>query len=157
MGRRYFNSLTAIGRSISKSCKSKVIAVTGSNGKTTTKDMIESVLSTEFKVKKTQGNYNNEIGMPLTLLELDEDTEISILEMGMSGFHQIELLSHIAQPDIAVITNIGESHMQDLGSREGIAKAKFEITTGLKTNGIFIYDGDEPLLKPHVNQVKMRN
>ena len=132
----------------------KVIAVTGSNGKTTTKDMIESVLSTEFKVKKTQGNYNNEIGMPLTLLELDEDTEISILEMGMSGFHQIELLSHIAQPDIAVITNIGESHMQDLGSREGIAKAKFEITTGLKTNGIFIYDGDEPLLKPHVNQVK---
>ena len=95
--------------------------------------------------------------MPLTLLELDEDTEISILEMGMSGFHQIELLSHIAQPDIAVITNIGESHMQDLGSREGIAKAKFEITTGLKTNGIFIYDGDEPLLKPHVNQVKMRN
>ncbi|MDU0849348.1 MAG: UDP-N-acetylmuramoyl-tripeptide--D-alanyl-D-alanine ligase [Staphylococcus epidermidis] len=132
----------------------KVIAVTGSNGKTTTKDMIESVLSTEFKVKKTQGNYNNEIGMPLTLLELDEDTEISILEMGMSGFHQIELLSHIAQPDIAVITNIGESHMQDLGSREGIAKAKFEITTGLKTNGIFIFDGDEPLLKPHVNQVK---
>ena len=115
--------------------------------------MIESVLSTEFKVKKTQGNYNNEIGMPLTLLELDEDTEISILEMGMSGFHQIELLSHIAQPDIAVITNIGESHMQDLG----FAKAKFEITTGLKTNGIFIYDGDEPLLKPHVNQVKMRN
>ena len=63
--------------------------------------MIESVLSTEFKVKKTQGNYNNEIGMPLTLLELDEDTEISILEMGMSGFHQIELLSNIAQPDIA--------------------------------------------------------
>ena len=104
----------------------KAIAVTGSNGKTTTKDMIESVLSTEFKVKKTQGNYNNEIGMPLTLLELDEDTEISILEMGMSGFHQIELLSHIAQPDIAVITNIGESHMQNLGSREGIAKANLK-------------------------------
>ena len=88
----------------------KVIAVTGSNGKTTTKDMIESVLTTEFKVKKTQGNYNNEIGMPLTILDLDEDTEISILEMGMSGFHEIELLSTIAEPDIAVITNIGESH-----------------------------------------------
>lgn len=131
----------------------KVIAVTGSNGKTTTKDMIESVLSTEFKVKKTQGNYNNEIGMPLTLLELDKDTEISILEMGMSGFHQIELLSNIAEPDIAVITNIGESHMQDLGSREGIAQAKSEITIGLKDQGIFIYDGDEPLLMPHVKKV----
>ncbi|MEJ7167766.1 Mur ligase family protein, partial [Staphylococcus capitis] len=75
----------------------KVIAVTGSNGKTTTKDMIESVLNTEYKVKKTQGNYNNEIGMPLTILDLDIDTEISILEMGMSGFHEIELLSSIAE------------------------------------------------------------
>lgn len=128
----------------------KVIAVTGSNGKTTTKDMIESVLKPEFKVKKTQGNYNNEIGLPLTILQLDKDTEISILEMGMSGFHQIELLSEIAHPDIAVITNIGESHMQDLGSREGIARAKFEIVSGLKEGGVFIYDGDEPLLVPHV-------
>ena len=73
---------------------------------------------------KTQGNYNNEIGLPLTILQLDKDTEISILEMGMSGFHEIELLSKIAEPDIAVITNIGESHMQDLGSREGIAKSQ---------------------------------
>lgn len=132
----------------------QVIAVTGSNGKTTTKDMIESVLKPQFKVKKTLGNYNNEIGMPLTILQLDHDTEISILEMGMSGFHEIELLSKIAEPDIAVITNIGESHMQDLGSREGIAQAKFEITLGLKKEGLFIYDGDEPLLKPHVEQLK---
>lgn len=131
----------------------QVIAVTGSNGKTTTKDMIESVLKPQFKVKKTQGNYNNEIGMPLTILELDIDTEISILEMGMSGFHEIEFLSNLAEPDIAVITNIGESHMQDLGSREGIAKAKSEITVGLKPGGLFIYDGDEPLLKPYVNQL----
>lgn len=131
----------------------KVVAVTGSNGKTTTKDMIESVLHTEFKVKKTQGNYNNEIGLPLTILDLDKDTEVSILEMGMSGFHEIELLSKIAQPDIAIITNIGESHMQDLGSREGIAQAKSEITIGLKDNGTFIYDGDEPLLTPHVEKV----
>ena len=83
--------------------------------------------------------------MPLTILDLDIDTEISILEMGMSGFHEIELLSSIAEPDIAVITNIGESHMQDLGSREGIAQAKSEITIGLKAQGTFIYDGDEPL------------
>ncbi|NQE00481.1 UDP-N-acetylmuramoyl-tripeptide--D-alanyl-D-alanine ligase, partial [Staphylococcus xylosus] len=107
----------------------------------------------QFKVKKTQGNYNNEIGMPLTILELDIDTEISILEMGMSGFHEIEFLSNLAEPDIAVITNIGESHMQDLGSREGIAKAKAEITLGLKPGGLFIYDGDEPLLKPYINQL----
>ncbi|WP_432721408.1 UDP-N-acetylmuramoyl-tripeptide--D-alanyl-D-alanine ligase [Staphylococcus shinii] len=131
----------------------QVIAVTGSNGKTTTKDMIESVLKPQFKVKKTQGNYNNEIGMPLTILELELDTEISILEMGMSGFHEIEFLSNLAEPNIAVITNIGESHMQDLGSREGIAKAKSEITVGLQPGGLFIYDGDEPLLEPYVNQL----
>lgn len=147
-------ALQDLAKAYLKHVNPKVIAVTGSNGKTTTKDMIESVLTTEFKVKKTQGNYNNEIGMPLTILDLDEDTEISILEMGMSGFHEIELLSTIAEPDIAVITNIGESHMQDLGSREGIAKAKSEITIGLKDNGIFIYDGDEPLLTPHVKQIQ---
>ena len=135
----------------------KVIAVTGSNGKTTTKDMIESVLAPEFKVKKTQGNYNNEIGMPLTILQLDEDTEVSILEMGMSGYHEIEALSQLAQPDIGVITNIGESHMQDLGSREGIAQAKAEIVLGMKDNGLFIYDGDEPLLKPHVQKLQQRD
>lgn len=132
----------------------KVIAVTGSNGKTTTKDMIESILKPQYKVKKTQGNYNNEIGLPLTILELDIDTEISILEMGMSGFHEIEILSKLATPDIAVITNIGESHMQDLGSREGIAQAKSEIVIGLEKNGLFIYDGDEPLLEPHVAQLE---
>ncbi|MDY3697914.1 UDP-N-acetylmuramoylalanyl-D-glutamyl-2, 6-diaminopimelate--D-alanyl-D-alanine ligase [Staphylococcus hyicus] len=129
----------------------KVIAVTGSNGKTTTKDMIENTLSANYRVKKTIGNYNNEIGLPLTILELDHDTEVSILEMGMSGFHEIELLSNIARPDFAVITNIGESHMQDLGSREGIAQAKFEIVSGMKSQGKLIYDGDEPLLQPHVD------
>lgn len=147
-------ALQQLAKAYLKHVNPKVIGVTGSNGKTTTKDMIESVLHTEFRVKKTQGNYNNEIGLPLTILQLDKDTEISILEMGMSGFHEIELLSKIAEPDIAVITNIGESHMQDLGSREGIAKAKSEITIGLKSDGTFIYDGDEPLLKPHVENVK---
>ena len=90
----------------------------------------------------------------MTILDLDEDTEVSILEMGMSGFGEISELTHLAEPDVAIITNIGESHMQDLGSREGIAKAKFEITEGLKDNGLFIYDGDEPLLKPFVSEMK---
>lgn len=129
-----------------------VIAVTGSNGKTTTKDMIENTLAASYKVKKTQGNYNNEIGMPLTILALSKDTEVSILEMGMSGFGEIELLSRIAQPDFAIITNIGESHMQDLGSRAGIAKAKFEIISGLKKGGTLFYDGDEPLLEELVKK-----
>lgn len=130
----------------------KVIGITGSNGKTTTKDMVAAVLSSHFDVKRTIGNYNNEIGLPLTICQLDEDTEVSILEMGMSGFGEISLLSQLAQPDVAVITNIGESHMRDLGSREGIAQAKFEITDGL--NGLLIYDGDEPLLKPLADKYK---
>lgn len=143
-------ALQQLAKAYIKEVNPTVIAVTGSNGKTTTKDMIENVLSANYRVKKTLGNYNNEIGLPLTILQLDHDTEISILEMGMSGFHEIELLSNIAEPDYAVITNIGESHMQDLGSREGIAKAKFEIVSGLKGKGKLLYDGDEPLLTPHV-------
>lgn len=127
-----------------------VIGITGSNGKTSTKDLVASVLKPYFKVQKTQGNFNNELGLPLTILSLEEDTKFAVLEMGMSGFGQIQFLSELARPDYAVITNIGEAHMQDLGSREGIAEAKFEITAGLETHGKLFYDGDEPLLKPFV-------
>ncbi|QFT87345.1 UDP-N-acetylmuramoyl-tripeptide--D-alanyl-D-alanine ligase [Bacillus sp. THAF10] len=136
----------------------KVVGITGSNGKTTTKDMVTSVLETTFRVHKTAGNYNNHIGLPLTLLSMTEDVEVAVLEMGMSGRGEIELLSQIAKPDAAIITNIGESHMQDLGSREGIAEAKLEIATGLKQDGKLIINGDEPLLTervgsfPHVIQ-----
>ncbi|WP_371414463.1 UDP-N-acetylmuramoyl-tripeptide--D-alanyl-D-alanine ligase [Jeotgalibacillus sp. R-1-5s-1] len=130
----------------------KVVAITGSNGKTTTKDMIAGVLSKQFAVQKTEGNLNNQLGLPLTLLNIKENTDVAVLEMGMSGFGEISLLSTIAQPDIAVITNIGESHLQDLGSREGIAKAKFEITDGLGENGLLFYYGDEPLLQELVAQ-----
>lgn len=124
-----------------------VIGVTGSNGKTTTKDILESVLATKFKTHKTAGNYNNHIGLPLTILAMPEECEVAILEMGMSNFGEISFLSRLAQPDIAIITNIGESHIEQLGSREGIAKAKLEVIDGLKTNGVLIVDGDEPLLR----------
>jgi UDP-N-acetylmuramoyl-tripeptide--D-alanyl-D-alanine ligase len=124
----------------------KVVGITGSNGKTTTKDMVTSVLQTTFRVHKTAGNYNNHIGLPLTILSMKEDTEVAVLEMGMSGRGEIELLSQIAKPDAAIITNIGESHLQDLGSREGIAEAKLEIAAGLKADGKLIINGDEPLL-----------
>ncbi|MFD2679246.1 UDP-N-acetylmuramoyl-tripeptide--D-alanyl-D-alanine ligase [Bacillus seohaeanensis] len=131
----------------------KVVGVTGSNGKTTTKDMIAKMLSVKYNVKKTAGNFNNHIGLPLTILSLNEDTEVAVLEMGMSGFGEIELLSNISHPDAAIVTNIGESHLQDLGSREGITKAKLEIVKGLKEDGLFVYFGDEPLLKAQVNEL----
>lgn len=128
----------------------KVVGVTGSNGKTTTKDMVASVLSQKFKVQKTIGNYNGREGLPLTVLSLKEDTEVAVLEMGMSARGEIEFLTKLARPDIAIITNIGEAHLQDLGSREAIADAKMEIVQGLSPDGLFIYMGDEPLLKERV-------
>ncbi|MUT66194.1 UDP-N-acetylmuramoyl-tripeptide--D-alanyl-D-alanine ligase [Paenibacillus sp. NEAU-GSW1] len=124
----------------------RVIGITGSNGKTTTKDMVAAALGTSYRVHKTAGNLNNHIGLPLTVLQLDEETDCAVLEMGMSGFGEIELLTNIARPDIAVITNIGDAHLLQLGSREGIAKAKLEIAQGLQPRGILLYNGDEPLL-----------
>jgi len=125
----------------------RVIGITGSNGKTSTKDMVASVMGNRFRVHKTKGNLNNHIGLPQTLLQMDETTEIAVVEMGMSGRGEIELLSRMACPDAAIITNIGEAHMLQLGSREEIAKAKFEIMAGLRNDGVLIYLGDEPLLR----------
>ena len=132
--------------------KAKFIGITGSNGKTSTKDIIAGTLAPVFKVQKTIGNFNNQLGLPITILQLDEDTDVAVLEMGMSGFGEIEFLTKLARPHITVITNIGEAHMQDLGSREGIAKAKFEIIQGMQDDGILFYDGDEPLLQQLVSQ-----
>ena len=139
-------ALQDIAREYLKIVNPKVIAVTGSNGKTTTKDMLECILSPHFKVQKTLGNFNNEIGMPLTILQLNKDTEISILEMGMDRIGDINFLSKMAEPDVAVITSVGESHIEMLGSRENIAKAKYEIVDYLKDDGTFIYSKDYPLL-----------
>jgi len=125
----------------------KVVGITGSNGKTTVKDMTANLLSLQYRVKKTEGNYNNHLGMPLTILALDEDTEIAVLEMGMSGKGEIEFLTKLARPNVAIITNIGEAHLQDLGSREAIAEAKLEIVQGLQDDGLLIYMGDEAILK----------
>ncbi|MCD1261613.1 UDP-N-acetylmuramoyl-tripeptide--D-alanyl-D-alanine ligase [Paenibacillus athensensis] len=125
----------------------KLIGITGSNGKTTTKDLVAAALSGTYRVHKTKGNLNNHIGLPLTLLQLEETTEFAVVEMGMSGYGEIELLSNIALPDIAIITMIGESHMLQLGSREGIARAKAEIAAGLPDGALFIYNGDEPLIE----------
>ena len=124
----------------------RVVGITGSNGKTTTKDMTASVLAQRYKVHKTEGNLNNHIGLPLTILAMDDDTDAAVLEMGMSGFGEIGRLTRIARPDAAVITNIGDAHLLQLGSREGIAKAKLEIAEGLAEGGVLFVNGDEPLL-----------
>lgn len=145
-------ALQQMARSYRSELTCTVIGVTGSNGKTSTKDLIAGVLSPYRKVKKTEGNFNNELGLPLTVLSVEDDTEVAILEMGMSGFGEISFLSTLAVPQFAVITNIGEAHMQDLGSREGIAKAKFEIIDGLASNSMLLYDGDEPLLQGLIQQ-----
>jgi UDP-N-acetylmuramoyl-tripeptide--D-alanyl-D-alanine ligase len=125
----------------------KVIGITGSNGKTSTKDMVAAVLSTRYKVHKTEGNLNGDIGLPLMILQLEEDTDFIVLEMGMRGRGEIELLTRIARPHAAVITNVGEAHIERLGSREEIARAKMEIVLGLASGGLFVYPGNEPLLR----------
>lgn len=123
-----------------------VIGITGSVGKTSTKDMIASVLEQSAKTHRTKGNLNNEIGVPLTVYELMKDDEFMVIEMGMSNFGEISKLTRIAKPDTAVITNIGMSHIEHLGSREGIKKAKLEILEGLQIDGTVILNGDDDLL-----------
>ncbi|NBJ68494.1 MULTISPECIES: UDP-N-acetylmuramoyl-tripeptide--D-alanyl-D-alanine ligase [Clostridia] len=129
-----------------------VIGITGSNGKTTTKDMVAALLQTTYRTHYTKGNFNNHIGLPLTILSMQPDTEVLVVEMGMNHAGEIKLLSTIAKPDYAIITNIGESHIEYLGSRENIAKAKLEILSGLSKTGLLVIDGDEPLLKQVHNQ-----
>lgn len=135
---------------LAKTYKEKInpltVAVTGSVGKTTTKEFIYAVLSEKYHTLKTFGNYNNEIGLPMTLLGLSYENDAVVLEMGMSAAGEIEYLSRIAAPKIAVITNIGMSHIGKLGSREAIRDAKLEIVRGFGPDGVLILNGDEPLL-----------
>ena len=125
----------------------KVLAVTGSVGKTTTKQLCASVLSEKYRLKKTEGNHNNELGLPYTLFSLERSDEMAVLEMGMSRRGEISYLSRLAKPEIAVITNVGTSHIENLGSREEIAAAKLEIADGMPDGSVLLLNGDEPLLK----------
>ncbi|AIK36805.1 MULTISPECIES: UDP-N-acetylmuramoyl-tripeptide--D-alanyl-D-alanine ligase [Bacillus] len=148
-------ALQTLAKSYRDQLDVKVIGVTGSNGKTSTKDIVTSLLATKFKVQKTEGNFNNHIGLPLTILSLEENTEMAVLEMGMSSRGEIEFLSKLARPNAAIITNIGEAHLMDLGSRDAIAEAKLEIVTGLQDGGVFVYNGDEPLLTNRVPSMNL--
>ncbi len=122
------------------------VAITGSVGKTTTKDMVAAVLSVGHQVHKTEGNYNNAIGVPLTLLGLERRHEVCVVELGMDRAGEIDYLSQLVEPDVAVVTNIGDSHMENLGSREAIFQAKCEIFRHLKPRGLAVLNGDDPLL-----------
>lgn len=123
------------------------VAVTGSTGKTTTKNMIASVLSKRFSVIKTPGNYNNQIGLPLTIMQMDATHQAGVIEMGMSSFGEIRALMEIVRPRVSVITNIGMSHIEKLGSRENILKAKMEILQGMAENSVAVVNGDDELLR----------
>ena len=125
----------------------KRVGVTGSVGKSTTKEMIASVLETTYRVSKTPANHNNDIGMPMAVLSMAEDTEVAVLEMGMNHFREIAYLSNIGKPDVGVIINVGTMHIEFLGSREGIRKAKMEITEGMAADAPLILNGDNELLR----------
>ncbi len=124
----------------------KVVGITGSVGKSTTKEMVASVLGSTYRVAKTPENHNNDIGMPMAILAIPGGTEIAVLEMGMNHFGEIAYLTSIAKPDIAVITNIGTVHIEHLGSVEGILRAKLEILEGMSADGTVILNGDNALL-----------
>jgi UDP-N-acetylmuramoyl-tripeptide--D-alanyl-D-alanine ligase len=132
-----------------------VVAITGSNGKTTTKDMTASVLAQKYKTHSTEGNFNNELGLPLTLLAMPEDTEAVVLEMGMNQVGEIDQLSRLAEPDLAAITMVGESHLEFFGSRDKIADAKMEIVNGMD-QGVLVYNGDQTLLEERVQKANLK-
>lgn len=133
----------------------KVVGITGSVGKTSTKEFIASVLATHFTVLKTEGNFNNEIGLPLTVLKIRDDVEVAVLEMGISDFGEMHRLSSIAKPDVCVITNIGQCHLENLGTRDGILKAKTEIFDFMNEDGYICINGDDDKLST-INEVKRK-
>lgn len=127
--------------------ETRFIGLTGSVGKTTTKEMTATACAAVYRTQWTQKNYNNDIGVPRTLLELRPETELAVVEMGMNHAGELSRLTRLALPDVAVITNVGTMHIENLGSREGICKAKLELLEGLSPDGVAVLNGDEPLLR----------
>ena len=136
----------AIAAGYRQTLHAKVIAVTGSVGKTTTKEMISAIMAQKYRTVHTEGNHNNLIGLPKTVLTASKDCQALVVEMGMNHFGEISRMTAVARPDVAVISNIGVMHIEFLGSRAGILKAKMEILEGLAEDGVAVLNGDEPLL-----------
>ena len=149
----------ALGEIAREECRRmgmKVVGITGSVGKSTTKEMVAQVLSSHFNTAKTPANHNNDIGMPMAILAMPWGTQVAVLEMGMNHFREIAYLSNIANPDIAVIVNIGTTHMEFLGSQMGIRKAKMEIVEGMDPRGLLLLNGDDVLLRHLDRQPEQR-
>ena len=149
-------ALGQIARQELKRIGAKVVGITGSVGKSTTKEMISRVLSSAFVTAKTPANHNNDIGMPMAILAMELDTQVAVLEMGMNHFREIAYLSNIAHPDIAVIVNIGTTHMEYLGSQLGIRKAKMEILEGMDSKGLLLLNVDDVMLRHLDSQPEQR-
>jgi UDP-N-acetylmuramoyl-tripeptide--D-alanyl-D-alanine ligase len=149
-------ALWDLAKAYRKKMNPTVIGITGSVGKTTTKDMTAAVLETKFSVLKTKGNLNTEVGLPLTLFQLEEHHQVAVLEMGMRGEGQISQLASIAEPTIGIITNIGETHIELLGSIENIAKAKGELLDALPEDGVAILNGDDPWCRKLAENLRCR-
>ena len=140
-------ALGDIARAECKRIGCKVVGITGSVGKSTTKEMVATVLESTFRTAKTPVNHNNDIGMPMAVLAMPENTEVAVLEMGMNHFREMAYLSSVAQPDIAVIVNIGSMHIEFLGSMEGVRQAKLEILEGMEKDGKLLLNGDDAMLR----------
>lgn len=142
-----FQALKDIARFYREQLDVTVVGITGSVGKTSTKEFIASTLAVKYKVLKTAGNFNNEVGLPLTILKIREQHQAAVVEMGISDFGEMHRLSEIAKPDVCVLTNIGQCHLENLKSRQGILKAKTEIFDFMKEDGIVCINGDDDLLE----------
>ncbi|MGG7176154.1 UDP-N-acetylmuramoyl-tripeptide--D-alanyl-D-alanine ligase [Clostridium paraputrificum] len=151
-----YDALLSLAKYYREKLGIKIIGVTGSTGKTSTKDLVAAFLSEKYKVFKTKGNFNNHIGLPLMILELDSSVDIAVLELGMSDLGEIHTLAECSKPDIALITNIGLSHIENLKTRENILKAKLEITDFFNSENVLIVNGeDEYLPKVESNSYKI--
>ncbi len=150
-------ALSALAAAWRSKLHALVVGVTGSTGKTSTKDLLQAVLQERFATAATSGNYNNELGAPSTILSASEDTEVLIVEMGMRGFGQIKALCDIASPNIGVVTNVGVSHMELLGSRENIARAKAELLAALPPNGLAVVNADDDMTDEVIAASDLKN
>ena len=149
-------ALQAFGRYMRKRLSLPLVGITGSVGKTTTRELIAAALSAKYRVYKTPGNKNSQVGVPITISEISKDDQVGVIELGMSEPGELKVISEIACIDMAVITNIGITHIEYLGSRENIYREKLTIQDGLKDGGLLILNGDDDLLKETVGKPGVR-
>ena len=153
----FFNGHKFIEKAIENGAvDTKIVGITGSNGKTSTKDILDALLSTQYKTQKTMGNLNNHIGVPLSILSLEKGTEIAVIEMGTGDFGEMALLTSIVKPNVAMITNIGDAHLEWFKTLENVAIEKLDIINGLDPNGLFVCLGDDPILREEMKNLEIK-